>query len=239
MPFTSQRTVAVCALLALVAFTLTTPKGAPPARAESMPTTDSAQTSAVAPEITTQLSEAPSLQSPEEYLIPLPFEPPADRLPGHPLEGVIAQIRTRKLAEPRSWVLPLLVTALSRPLCRAAITAYSSRDADGGGAGTRWGTRVRRGICAADPHYWGPGSVIWVGDPVNEVLVVEDTGGLVKGPHRFDVSTGDDRAAAAALGRREANYVTLYRAPPTHRWGTQPEAWQPPLPQAPTSTTSG
>ncbi len=172
----------------------------------------------------------PAPEGGSEYVIPLPCPPPADRIYGHALEGVIAFIRAGKSTETRDWVLPLLVKALSRPLRGAHITGYSSRDADGGGPYTRWGTRVRWGICAADPRYWGPGSVIWMGDPVNQVLVIEDTGGAIKGQHRFDVCTGDNPQSSAKIGRRRANYVPLYVAPPSSRWGTKPDNWRPPVP---------
>lgn len=170
--------------------------------------------------------------SPEsEYKIPLPCAPPADRIHGHPLEGVIAFMRAGKSTETRDWVLPLLVKALATPMREARITGYSSRDADGGGPWTRWGTRVRWGICAADPAYWGPGSVIWMGDPVNQVLVVEDTGSAVKGRDRFDVCTGDNPASSAKIGLRRANYVPLYVAKPRRTWGSKPANWRPPVPQ--------
>ncbi len=176
----------------------------------------------------TEVVSAPPAAS--EYLLPLPVAPPADRIWGHRLEGVIAAMRSGKSTETRDWVLPLLVKALATPMRQAQITGYSSRDADGGGPYTRWGTRTRWGICAADPRYWGPGSVIWMGEPVNQVLVVEDTGGAVKGQHRFDVCTGDNPVSSAKIGRRTANYVPLYVAPPQSRWGTKPANWRPPVP---------
>jgi 3D (Asp-Asp-Asp) domain-containing protein len=166
-----------------------------------------------------------------EYKIPLPCPPPADRIKDHPLEGVIAFMRAGKSTETRDWVLPLLVKALATPMREARITGYSSRDGDGGGPWTRWGTRVRWGICAADPRYWGPGSVIWMGDPVNQVLVVEDTGSAVKGRDRFDVCTGDNPASSARIGFRHANYVPLYVAEPRSAWGDKPDNWRPPVPQ--------
>jgi len=175
----------------------------------------------------------PPTPDPEsEYLIPLPFAPPTNRIFGHPLEGVIAAMRAGKSTETRDWVLPLLVKALAEPVRRARITGYSSRDTDGGGFYTRWGTRVRWGICAADPAYWGPGSVIWMGEPVNQVLVVEDTGSAVKGRDRFDVCTGDNPASAAKIGLRFANYVPLYVSPPRRNWGNKPEGWRPPVPRS-------
>jgi 3D (Asp-Asp-Asp) domain-containing protein len=166
----------------------------------------------------------------ERYIVPLPFDPPADRIKGHPLEGVIAAMRTGKSTETRDWVLPLLVKALAEPMREARITGYSSRDGDGGGCYTRWGTRVRWGICAADPAYWGPGSVIWMGDPVNQVLVVEDTGSAIRGRDRFDVCTGDNAESSARIGTRHANYVPLYQAPTRSNWGDKPDDWSPPLP---------
>ena len=165
-----------------------------------------------------------------EYVIPLPCPPPADRIKDHPLEGVIAFMRSGKSTETRDWVLPLIVQALANPMRGARITGYSSRDSDGGGPYTRWGTRTRWGICAADPAYWGPGSVIWMGDPVNQVLVVEDTGSAVKGKDRFDVCTGDNPVSSAKIGTRHANYVPLYVAPTRRAWGDKPDNWCPPVP---------
>ena len=167
-----------------------------------------------------------------EYKVPLPCEPPTDRIKDHPLEGYIAFMRSGKSTETRDWVLPLIVKALSTPMREANITGYSSRDSDGGGPYTRWGTRTRWGICAADGRYWGPGSVIWMGDPVNQVLVVEDTGGAVKGRDRFDVCTGDNPVSSSKIGRRHANYVPLYVAPTRSAWGDKPDDWRPPVPSS-------
>ena len=165
-----------------------------------------------------------------EYKLPLPCPPPADRIKHHPLEGYIAYIRAGKSTETRDWVLPLLIKGLAIPVREARITGYSSRDSDGGGCTTRWGTHTRWGICAADPAYWGPGTVIWMGDPVNQVLVVEDTGSAIKGKDRFDVCVGDDRASSERMGCRHANYVPIYAAPPRSSWGDKPDDWRPPAP---------
>lgn len=205
----------------------TAAEAVPAAAVAALPAPDSSTTApASAAPVTGPAAVVPA----EVYLVPLPFEPPTDRIWAHPLEGAIAAIRTGKSTETRDWVLPLMVKALNVPLRQARITGYSSRDADGGGPYTRWGTRTRWGICAADPRYWGPGSVIWMGDPVNQVLVVEDTGGAIKGEHRFDVCTGDDPASSARIGSRRANYVPLYRATPKRSWGHKPRNWSPPLP---------
>jgi 3D (Asp-Asp-Asp) domain-containing protein len=166
-----------------------------------------------------------------EYKLPLPCQPPADRIKDDPLEGYIAFIRAGKSTETRDWVLPLLVKGLDIPVRVAHITGYSSRDSDGGGTCTRWETRTRWGICAADPAYWGPGTVIWMGDPVNQVLVVEDTGSAIKGKDRFDICVGDDPASSERLGSRHANYVPLYAAAPRRNWGDKPDDWRPPLPK--------
>jgi len=176
------------------------------------------------------LNRLPTTPPPDGFLIPLPFDPPANRIKDHPLEGVIAFMRSGKSTETRDWVLPLLLKALVEPMREARITGYSSRDSDGGGSYTRWGTHVRWGICAADPRYWGPGSVIWMGDPVGQVLVVEDTGSAIKGRDRFDICVGDDSASSSRVGSRHANYVPLYIAPTTSRWGSKPDDWAPPLP---------
>ena len=175
-------------------------------------------------------ASGPAVPAESEYVVPLPCSPPADRIKDHPLEGAIAYMRAGKSTETRDWVLPLLVKGLATPMCEARVTGYSSRDADGGGPYTRWGTRTRWGICAADPTYWGPGSVIWMGDPVNQVLVVEDTGSAIKGKHRFDVCTGDNPESSAKIGSRHANYVPLYVAEPGRRWGNKPNNWRPPVP---------
>ena len=120
------------------------------------------------------------------------------------------------------------MTGLQNEPRKAKVTAYSSRCPDGGGPRTRWGTRVRRGICAADPRYWGPGSVIWMDEPINSVLIVEDTGSAIKGRDRFDVSFATDAAACRRFGVRRLTYVPLYVAAPTRRWGTKPANWAPP-----------
>ncbi len=217
-----RRTVSLAAAaVLLLSGWLTANYAAQPAESQS-----AADTAAVAP------TPLPPPDPESEYLIPLPFAPPANRIFGHPLEGVIAAMRAGKSTESRDWVLPLLVKALAEPMRRARITGYSSRDADGGGPYTRWGTRVRWGICAADPVYWGPGSVIWMGDPVQQVLVVEDTGSAVKGRDRFDVCTGDNAASSAKIGSRFANYVPLYVSPPRRHWGHKPEGWRPPVPRS-------
>jgi len=127
------------------------------------------------------------------------------------------------------WKLPMLVNGLSKSPEDCTITAYCSQCCDGGGYYTRWGSHVRRGICAADPRYWGPGSVVWIGAPVNEVCIVEDTGGAIKGPHRFDVCMEGAHDMCERIGRSRTIYVPLHRVEPTSRWGDKPAGWQPPV----------
>lgn len=146
----------------------------------------------------------------------------------HPLVSLIRKEAAGAFGKQPSWRLPLMVKGLSQSPATARLTAFSSRCPDGGGTRTRWGTRVRTGICAADRRYWGPGSVIWIGPPVNSVLIVEDTGSAVRGRHRFDVCFGDDAAACERFGVRRATYYPLYVVPPRSNWGTRPRDWHPP-----------
>lgn len=147
----------------------------------------------------------------------------------HPLVPVIERVLEGDWRKQPAWKLPMLVNGLQKRPEECVITAYCSQCCDGGGRYTRWGSRVRRGICAADPRYWGPGSVIWIGPPVNEVVVVEDTGGAVKGPHRFDVCMEGNHEMCIRIGRTNTIYVPLYRVPPRRNWGTKPDGWEPPV----------
>ncbi len=149
--------------------------------------------------------------------------------PDHPLVDVIQKLQAGEFGKQEAWRLPLLLRGLHEEPRTARLTAFSSRCPDGGGSGTRWGTRVREGICAADPRYWGPGSVIYVDEPVNLMLIVEDTGSAVRGRDRFDVCFGDDAGACADFGVQRGVYVPLYVVPPTRSWGTKPEGWHPPV----------
>ena len=154
---------------------------------------------------------------------------PAGIPANHPLLDLVRKTWAGAYGEQPAWRLPLLVNGLKQKPRTARLTAFSSRCADGGGPTTRWGTRVRYGICAADPSYWGPGSVVWVGGPVASVLIVEDTGGAVRGRDRFDVALGDDAAACGRFGVRRATYVPLYVAPTRRNWGDKPRGWHPPV----------
>ena len=150
-------------------------------------------------------------------------------LPGHPLISVVTGILGGDLGQQPPWKLPMLVNALQKDVQTCKITAYCSQCPDGGGRYTRWGSRTQRGICAADPKYWGPGSVVWVGPPINATLIVEDTGGAVKGPDRFDVCMEGNRDMCVRIGRSAATYVPLNRVEPKRRWGTKPKGWHPPV----------
>jgi 3D (Asp-Asp-Asp) domain-containing protein len=154
----------------------------------------------------------------------------ADTGGSHPLIPVIKRLVTGQAGDQPSWKLPLLLQGLSAPALNARCTCYCEQDHDGGGSGTRWGTHLRRGICAADPRYWGPGSVIWVGGPVDEVLIVEDTGGAIRGPDRFDVCVSGHHALCNSWGTFTTQYVPLYRAPVRASWGVKPAGWHPPAP---------
>lgn len=154
---------------------------------------------------------------------------PGEQIEGHPLEPVVEGVLTGEYGDQPAWKLPMLVNGLRKGVEQCTITAYCSDCCDGGGTTTRWGSPVRRGICAADPDHWGPGSVIWVGPPVNEVLVVEDIGGAIQGPHRFDVCMEGAHYMCERIGISTTVYVPLHRVPPTSQWGEKPEDWHPPV----------
>ncbi len=157
--------------------------------------------------------------------LPWPSVWPAD----HPLAPVVERVLEGNWRKQPEWKLPMLVNGLSKTPEECSITAYCSQCCDGGGRYTRWGSKVRRGICAADPDYWGPGSVVWIGPPVNEVCIVEDTGSAIKGPHRFDICMEGAHYMCERIGRSRTIYVPLYRVEPTRRWGDKPKGWHPPV----------
>jgi len=162
--------------------------------------------------------------------IPTPVDQ-APALPDHPLAKVLRKAVAGEFGKLPDWWLSLLAQGLQAEVREARMTAYSSRCPDGGGPWTRWGTRVRNGICAADPRYWGPGSVIWVCDPVAQLLIVEDTGSAVKGRDRFDICLGSDAEACERFGVQRLPYVPLYVAEPRRNWGEKPDGWVPPAPR--------
>jgi 3D (Asp-Asp-Asp) domain-containing protein len=147
-----------------------------------------------------------------------------------PLIPVIKRIITGQAGEQPAWKLLLLLQGLGASPLTSKCTTYCELDHDGGGSHTRWGTHVRRGICAADPRYWGPGSVVYVGAPVDEVLIVEDTGSAIKGPDRFDICVTGHHDLCNRWGCFNTPYVPLYRAPVRGSWSDKPAAWHPPVP---------
>jgi len=161
----------------------------------------------------------------EHTWLPWPTVWPAE----HPLAPVVERVLEGNWEKQPAWKLPMLVNGLSKSPEEATITAYCSECANGGGKWTRWGSHVRRGICAADPDYWGPGSVVWIGEPVNQVYIVEDTGGAIQGPHRFDVCMEGAHEMCYQIGISKTIYVPLHRVPPTGRWGSKPDGWEPPV----------
>ncbi len=147
----------------------------------------------------------------------------------HPLVPVVERVLENNWRKQPEWKLPMLVNGLTKSPEDCTITAYCSQCINGGGQRTRWGSHVRRGICAADPDYWGPGSVIWIGPPINEVYIVEDTGGAVQGPNRFDVCMEGSHEVCSQIGYTDTIYVPLHRRPPKSSWGTKPDDWEPPV----------
>jgi len=146
----------------------------------------------------------------------------------HPLNQLQDYLNSPAAASQPGWKRALVEIALNRKPRYARVTSYCPSC---GGSGTRWGSRTRAGICAADPSYWGPGSVVWIGPPINQTFTVEDTGGAVKGEDHFDVCVGTSHAACSKIGvRRNVEYVVLYRAAPRSRWGRRPANYKPPLP---------
>jgi 3D (Asp-Asp-Asp) domain-containing protein len=154
---------------------------------------------------------------------------PKPVIPNHPVLPFLRKLVNGDFGSQPAWKLPMLLHALTQKPEDAVITAYCEEDNDGGGCYTRWGTHVRRGICAADARYFGPGSVVWIGDPVNESLIVEDTGSAIKGPNRFDVCVSGHHALCDEIGRRHTSYIVLYRVPPKRNWGDKPSGWEPPV----------
>lgn len=147
----------------------------------------------------------------------------------HPLATVVRRVIDGEQGEQPPWKLPMLVNALRKTPLEATITAYTELD-PGCTTRTAWGSSVRRGIVAADRRYWGAGSVVWIGPPICETLIVEDVGSAIKGPHRFDVCLPGDLAAARAIGlRRHVTYVPLHREPPRRHWAAKPNNWHPPV----------
>lgn len=70
----------------------------------------------------------------------------------------------------------------------ATLTAYSACDGHTPCDGiTASGTAARYGIVAADWNYWQPGDLVCFGPPIRECMWVEDRGGKIRGPGRFDV----------------------------------------------------
>jgi 3D (Asp-Asp-Asp) domain-containing protein len=147
----------------------------------------------------------------------------------HPLADVVRRVIAGETGEQPPWKLPMLVNGLRKGPLDATITAYTEMD-PGCTTRTAWGSRVRRGIVAADRRYWGPGSVVWIGPPISETLIVEDVGSAIKGPHRFDVCLPGDLDGARAIGlQRHITYIPLHREPPRRRWSAKPKEWHPPV----------
>jgi len=77
----------------------------------------------------------------------------------------------------------------------AYLTAYctdSSADSTGGGPCAAWdGIPLRWGHAASDWRHVPKGTVLFVGPPVDAILIVVDNGPGVKGPGRLDICTTD------------------------------------------------
>ena len=101
----------------------------------------------------------------------------------------------------------------------ARLTAYCKKCPDGGGPRTRTEELVGEGGVAADPRYWGPGSIVeiklksgWTRRRVN------DTGGAIKGKWRFDLGFSNHRMCTRLSGKRQVR-VILWKAPvPVRKW---------------------
>jgi hypothetical protein len=156
-------------------------------------------------------------------LPPLPQAPAAN-----PLREVLDVLLSPAGRRQPAWKRTLVWLALNTKPRQAHITAFCPHC---GGQRTCWGSAVRPGIAAADPAFWGPGSVVWVGPPVSHILVVEDVGPAVIGLDRFDVCVSRDHRACAEIGNRSGvTYVALYRSRPRRSWGRKPTDWRPPVP---------
>lgn len=103
----------------------------------------------------------------------------------------------------------------------ARATAYCRHCPDGGGPTTRTGEPVGEGGVAADPHYWGPGSVVaflvaghWTTRTVN------DTGGKIIGAYRFDLGYASHRAHRNVGGRLPMRVIRRLPPVPVSKWPT-------------------
>ncbi len=161
----------------------------------------------------------------------LACSPPAWRAEAasHPLVPVVRRILSHEAGQQPPWKLPMVLNGLLRAPTTARCTTYCELCPDGGGRGTRWGSRIRRGIVAADPRYWGPGSVVYLGPPVDEVLIVEDTGSAIRGRYRFDVCVTGHHALCSQWGTFRTVCVPLHWEAPRRRWGDKPAGWHPPV----------
>ena len=86
---------------------------------------------------------------------------------------------------------------------------------------TRSGKRLSRGYAAADKRHWKIGhATIWVGTPSKKLNKrfgpwnvskdLEDTGGAIKGRHRFDICFGFvDKCRCNEFGVRKIRYIKL------------------------------
>lgn len=94
----------------------------------------------------------------------------------------------------------------------AKITAYCNK-CDTSGI-TRSGKKLRENFIAADPRYWKPGTQIKLGYPINKTVTVEDTGGAIKGRHRFDVfiKSNGNSCQCHKFGVKHVRYYVIKRS---------------------------
>lgn len=88
----------------------------------------------------------------------------------------------------------------------ALVTGYTACDPGMDCRGiTASGERARPGIVAADPGFHSFGDLVCFGPPVSQCLRVQDTGGAIRGPERFDVFF-EDRGEALEFGVKNVSF---------------------------------
>ena len=95
-------------------------------------------------------------------------------------------------------------------LVPAKCTAYCSK-CDTSGV-TRSGKKLGAAYCAADRNYWKPGTKIYF-PKLNKTYTIEDTGGAVKGKHRFDLCLGNvSKCKCNNFGVKKLQYKVVYKS---------------------------
>jgi 3D (Asp-Asp-Asp) domain-containing protein len=105
----------------------------------------------------------------------------------------------------------LILLLLVSQVDAATVTSYC-RNCDHSGI-TRSGKHLSTKYCAADPHYWKPGTVLHFGPPLNRNYIVEDTGGAIHGKYRFDIyQNSSGRCRCNKFGVKHITVTVVHRS---------------------------